>query len=300
MAKSFFIGLIISRLNGGHNTESPSKEIAVFYDLELLYIHIQQFVIKIIMIKMFEKILSLLNLKLINKKNTGTIDKRELDQFNRENNSYKLYFEGLSKSQNVSTDNFFKQSRHLDLINLVKKVLENEQVYDFAECGCWRGHSSYLISELINQTKKQVKFHIFDNFEGLSKDTDNDEELKKIDKNKVDKIRSQFTSSEDFVKNTVLKKFDFIEIYKGWIPEKFYLVNNCKFSFVHIDVDLYEPTLQSLEFFFPRLVDGGIMICDDYNLKLFDGSKKAWDEFFSKNKTKFNFSPSLSGSFIIK
>ena len=37
MAKSFFIGLIISRLNGGHNTESLSKEIAVFYDLELLY-----------------------------------------------------------------------------------------------------------------------------------------------------------------------------------------------------------------------------------------------------------------------
>ena len=32
-----FIGLIISGLTGGHNTDSPSKEIAVFYDLELLY-----------------------------------------------------------------------------------------------------------------------------------------------------------------------------------------------------------------------------------------------------------------------
>ena len=37
IAKSFLIGLIISGLTGGHNTDSPSKEIAVFYDLELLY-----------------------------------------------------------------------------------------------------------------------------------------------------------------------------------------------------------------------------------------------------------------------
>ena len=37
IAQSLFIGHIISGLTGGHNTDSPSKEIAVFYDLELLY-----------------------------------------------------------------------------------------------------------------------------------------------------------------------------------------------------------------------------------------------------------------------
>ena len=58
------------------------------------------------------------------------------------------------------------------------------------------------------------------------------------------------------MKNEVLKDFDFVKIYKGWIPEKFNLVDNSKFSFVHIDVDLYEPTLKSLEFFFPRLEEG--------------------------------------------
>ena len=31
------MGIIISGLTGGHNTDSPSKEIAVFYDLALLY-----------------------------------------------------------------------------------------------------------------------------------------------------------------------------------------------------------------------------------------------------------------------
>ena len=81
---------------------------------------------------------------------------------------------------------------------------------------------------------------------------------------------------------------------------KVFLVENNKFSLIHIDVDLYEPTLKSLEFFYPRLVEGGIIVCDDYNSKHFSGSKKAWDEFFSNKKLKVNFSPSLGSSFIIK
>ena len=69
---------------------------------------------------------------------------------------------------------------------------------------------------------------------------------------------------------------------------------------MHIDVSLYEPTLKSLEFFFPRLVDGGIIICDDYNSQQLNGVKKAWDEFFLKNKVNFLFAPSMGGSFIVK
>ena len=69
---------------------------------------------------------------------------------------------------------------------------------------------------------------------------------------------------------------------------------------MHIDLDLYLPTLETLQFFFPRLQNGGIIVCDDYNSKMFDGSKKAWDEFFTKNKVKFNFAPTIGGSFIIK
>ena len=250
--------------------------------------------------KLLNKILGYFNLKIINKRFTGTIDKRELTPFDEKNNDYKLYFEGLKKSENTITDNFFKQSRHLDLISLTKNILRKSEVYDFAECGCWKGHSSYFISKLISNSNKNIKFHIFDSFEGLSKETTEDEGLKIFSKKDLNKIRSQFSSDEDFVKNKVLKGFNFVEIYKGWIPEKFKLVENCKFSFVHIDVDLYEPTLKSLEFFYPRLAEGGIIVCDDYNSRHFDGSKKAWDEYFKKNKSIMNFSPSLSSCFVIK
>ena len=250
------------------------------------------------------KLLEFLNLELIKKNVSGVIDKRNLIPFQNNNKNYNLYFEGLKKSQNQNTDNFFKQCRHLDLINLASIALKNDKVANFAEAGCWKGHSSYFLSKLINDVNlkrnKEIKFYIFDSFEGLSEINEKDKNVKKLNQNLIKKIKKQFVSNEKFVKDEVLKDFEFVEIFKGWIPEKFEKVDNKEFSFVHIDVDLYKPTLQSLEFFFPRLIDGGIIVCDDYNSFGFDGAKKAWDEFFNKNKVKINFSPTVSGSFIIK
>ena len=57
---------------------------------------------------------------------------------------------------------------------------------------------------------------------------------------------------EKFVKN-LLKEFEFIKIYKGWIPEVF-KENNKTYQFVHIDVDLYQPTFDALNYFFPKLI----------------------------------------------
>ena len=134
----------------------------------------------------------------------------------------------------------------------------------------------------------------------LSDDLKEDDYINKLSTKKINQIKSQFVSDEKFVKEEVLEKFDFVKIYKGWIPKRFKEVENCKFSFVHIDVDLFEPTLNSLEFFFPRLSDGGIIVCDDYNSLEFDGAKKAWDNFFLNKKVSLNFAPSLGSSFIIK
>ena len=52
---------------------------------------------------------------------------------------------------------------------------------------------------------------------------------------------------------------------------------------MHIDVDLYEPTRGCLEYFYPRLVEGGVMICDDYGAPLYPGAHKAWDEYCGQN-----------------
>ena len=56
-------------------------------------------------------------------------------------------------------------------------------------------------------------------------------------------------------------------------------------AFVHLDVTLYEPTLAALEYFYPRLNTGGVIICDG---SIFcPGAKKAWDEFCDKRALPF-------------
>ena len=72
-----------------------------------------------------------------------------------------------------------------------------------------------------------------------------------------------------------------VRIYKGWIPERFPEVQNTTFSLVHIDVDLYEPTLESLKFFYERMTPCGVILCDDYGSLSCPGAKRAFDEFFS-------------------
>ena len=54
-----------------------------------------------------------------------------------------------------------------------------------------------------------------------------------------------------------------------------------RFSFVHLDVDLYQPTMDSLEFFYGRMNPCSIILCDDYGFVTCPGAKKAMDSFFA-------------------
>ena len=52
-------------------------------------------------------------------------------------------------------------------------------------------------------------------------------------------------------------------------------------EFVHLDLDIYQSTLDALGFFYPRLTKGGILISHDYRRLSAPGVKKAFQEFFA-------------------
>lgn len=135
-----------------------------------------------------------------------------------------------------------------------------------AEVGVYQGSSAKLIAE----NKKNKKFHLFDTFEGLPEISSNDD------------VKSGWLSntSIDSVKK-YLSKYENLFFYKGIFPETTKNLTSEKFSFVHLDTDLYKSTLDSLEFFWPKMVDGGRIISHDYNSSNLDGVKKAFREFFS-------------------
>jgi len=96
-----------------------------------------------------------------------------------------------------------------------------------------------------------------------------------------------------------LSEFDNVKLYKGWIPERFQELESKSFAFVHIDVDLYEPTHDSITFFYPRLNSNGILLCDDYGFTTCPGATKAIDDFLSDKPEKM-ISLSCGGGFLIK
>jgi len=69
-----------------------------------------------------------------------------------------------------------------------------------------------------------------------------------------------------------------VHIYKGLFPETAGPVTDKKFSLVNLDVDTYESTKKCLEFFYPRMNAGGVIISHDY--LTVPGVRKAVDEYF--------------------
>lgn len=66
-----------------------------------------------------------------------------------------------------------------------------------------------------------------------------------------------------------------VVIRKGFFPETAAGLEEERYAVVSIDVDLYAPTLAGLEYFYPRLSPGGVILLHDYNSMQFDGVYKA-------------------------
>jgi len=62
------------------------------------------------------------------------------------------------------------------------------------------------------------------------------------------------------------------------VPEVLEEVRDQRFAFLHLDVDLYAPTRDSLRFFYPRLQPGAVVVCDDYGFTSCPGATAAVDE----------------------
>jgi len=158
---------------------------------------------------------------------------------------------------------------------------------DTAECGINDGASSWFICRHFHGTGKT--HHGFDSFEGLP------------DPAPVDGgywHRGDAAAAEDRAREN-LAGFD-VKLYPGWIPDRFGEVGDLRFCFVNVDVDLYEPTRDSLEFFYPRMVAGGVLLLDDYgSVAQSPGARKAVDHFMAGRPEPVIESPTAQ-AFVIK
>lgn len=136
---------------------------------------------------------------------------------------------------------------------------------DLAEVGVYKGGSAKLICEVKPAGKC---LHLFDTFEGLPKPGAHDSGY----------MEGEYSCSLESVQQ-YLSRYKEVKFYKGYFPGTAGPVADKTFSFVNLDVDLYESTCGALEFFYPRLAHGGILLSHDYGTQA--GVRKAFDEFFA-------------------
>jgi O-methyltransferase len=128
---------------------------------------------------------------------------------------------------------------------------------DFAEIGIFKGHTFKRLSMMARVLGRVA--HGFDSFEGMAPPTDRDAGHYPAGKLSVGGV-------EAFIR--IMADADipasYYRLHKGWIPECFPPDLDGPFAFSLVDVDQYAPTIASLDWIWPRMAYGGVMLLDDY------------------------------------
>jgi len=69
-------------------------------------------------------------------------------------------------------------------------------------------------------------------------------------------------------------------IHAGLIPQTFIGLENDEIALAHIDVELYQSTIDCCQWLYPRLMRGGFLLFYDYGAVMCPGTREAVDEFF--------------------
>jgi O-methyltransferase len=152
---------------------------------------------------------------------------------------------------------------------------------DVAECGSALGISSHFICQILAAERPGFDgagYHVFDSFAGLSEPAaedaipDNHPDAQRL----RDMCRAGMFAVPLARVQRNLAEFPAITFHPGWIPETFHELPETRYRFVHLDVDLYDPTFDGLEYFYPRLASGGMIVSDDY---AWPGARLAFEDF---------------------
>ncbi|MET4921672.1 TylF/MycF/NovP-related O-methyltransferase [Streptomyces sp. PSRA5] len=160
---------------------------------------------------------------------------------------------------------------------------------DIVECGVWRGGSMQACAKtLLALGETDRDLHLFDTFEGMPPPTA--EDLRRDGKSAEDLLAAQgkdrpiwaIASLEDVQAGFERVPYpgERVHYVQGMVEETVPQQAPEQISILRLDTDWYASTKHELEFLYPRLVSGGVLLIDDYGY--WQGSRQAVDEFLEK------------------
>lgn len=175
-------------------------------------------------------------------------------------------------------------------INILCALLDRTQSLDgdIADCGVYRGETTLGMALHLRRKGIAKSIYGFDSFEGFDREV-LAEDLTRGGAENEDREAHGFSLTSIQSVQEKLKRFHLSNVFlvKGYFEKSlpdFALSHEpprLQFSFVHLDVNLYESYKQCMEFFYPRMVASGIILLDEYNDPPWPGCNKAVDELLA-------------------
>ncbi len=168
-------------------------------------------------------------------------------------------------------DDDIRITQFITLADTVRRLPEG----DYAELGTYQGGTARWIWRL---RRPDTKLYCFDTFDGF---TQTDLDIEREHRPDHGWTRTSFKpTTMDEVRRTILldEVTDKLILVQGKVPDTLSDYDDLRLRFVHVDMDLYEPTRHAISWLWPRLVPGGVAIFHDY--AAFIGVKHAVDEYF--------------------
>ena len=216
-------------------------------------------------------------------------------------------------------ENFAIFLRRVNLAKFLTHVEVFQRVIDLpgsiVECGVFKGMSLLTFTKLVevlcpgDTLKRVIGFDTFEGFPDLSeKDGSPNSRRGKVvgGWDAIDFLPFLERAVDITQRDSMIPRFKRVELLKGDVRETIpaYVEKNpgLRIALLHLDLDLYEPTLVALRYLYPLVVAGGVVLLDEYAMEGFPGESAAFDEYFEGRRPVLKKFPYIStpGGYFVK
>ena len=169
--------------------------------------------------------------------------------------------------------------RHWVISYAVRHAIKFADVekYNFVECGVGDGCSAFFALREICGNKKiknNFSMHLYDSWMVMRE--------KGLLESELSHVGRYANLSIDKTKKNLSEFKDNVIYHQGYVPESFSITSEPPNSIVYLHIDLNSagPTIATLDFFLPRLTNGGVILFDDYGWSGYTDTKRAVDKYF--------------------
>jgi hypothetical protein len=159
----------------------------------------------------------------------------------------------------------------------------------FVECGVSKGFMSSAIMQYLEWNSLQKDFYLFDTFRGLD-----ERYLIPNEKRKTHRLGWYKDLSYESVREN-FSEFRNVHLIQGVVPESLSKVQIPKISYLGLDMNCTIPEIEAASFFWEKLVQGGMILLDDYAYSGYEDQNRAFGLFAAQKHTEILTLPTGQG-----